>query len=231
MSGAGGGARARMVLLTSTLALGAGPMVACAQRAAGPADSVAAFTAAVERQEFDAAYGMMSADYRKRVSADAFRAELAVAVRDSDAPAVAQRLRERAGRAPLRAELELELGEKLPLVLEDGRWRLESQPFDVYGQRTPRAALRSFLRALELRRYHIALRLVPARFRAGVTADTLRDYWEGARKAENAKLLEALKANIGAPIVELGDEAHMPYGEREVRFVREDGLWKIEDPD
>jgi hypothetical protein len=32
--------------------------------------------------------------------------------------------------------------------------------------------------------------------------------------------------------VETGDEARMPYGERaEVVFVKEDGRWKIEDPD
>jgi glutamate racemase len=43
--------------------------------------------------------------------------------------------------------------------------------------------------------------------------------------------LSELRASINAPIVELGDEAHMPYGEREVRFVREDGIWKIDDPD
>ncbi|HET6279454.1 MAG TPA: hypothetical protein VFH73_00750 [Polyangia bacterium] len=216
-------------LALAVVVVGAG---GCARRAAGPSDTVATFVAAVERQDFDAAYGLMSSDYRKRVSAETFRAELAVAARDSDTAAVARRLRERAARGPLRAEVEVDLGEKVALVQQDGgQWRMESQPFAVYGQQTPRAALRSFVRALELRRYSVALRLVPSRFRATVTVDSLREYWEGARKAENAKLLEALRANMGAPIIELGDEAHMPYGDREVRFVREDGLWKIEDPD
>jgi len=33
-------------------------------------------------------------------------------------------------------------------------------------------------------------------------------------------------------IVEVGDEARMPYGtDAEARLVREDGAWKIEDPD
>ena len=32
--------------------------------------------------------------------------------------------------------------------------------------------------------------------------------------------------------IESGDEAHMPYGqEMEMVFVREDGVWRIEDPD
>ena len=204
---------------------------ACARRAAGPADTVATFAATVERQDYDAAYGLMSNDYRKRISVETFRAEMAVAARDSDTAAVARRLRDQAARGPLRAELEVDLGEKLALVQDGGQWRLESQPFAVYGQQTPRAALRSFVRALELGRYNVVLRLVPTRFRATVTVESLREYWEGARKAENAKLLEALRANMGAPIVELGDEAHMPYGDREVRFLREEGLWRIEDPD
>jgi hypothetical protein len=37
---------------------------------------------------------------------------------------------------------------------------------------------------------------------------------------------------VTAPIVESGDEARLPYGpEQEVRFVREDGRWKVESPD
>jgi hypothetical protein len=94
--------------------------------------------------------------------------------------------------------------------------------------------LRSFVRALERKRYDVALRLVPNRYRPGLTIDKLREYWEGEQKVENAQLLVRLRAAVSAntPIVEVGDEAHMPYGERyEVRFVREDGAWKIEDPD
>ena len=46
------------------------------------------------------------------------------------------------------------------------------------------------------------------------------------------QLLARLRTAVRAPIVETGDEAHLPYAERaEVHFVREDGLWKIENPD
>jgi hypothetical protein len=65
-----------------------------------------------------------------------------------------------------------------------------------------------------------------------VSIDQLRDYWEGERRAENQKLLKALRAHVNAAIVETGDEARMPYDETaEVRFLREDGVWKIEDVD
>jgi hypothetical protein len=118
------------------------------------------------------------------------------------------------------------------VVDEGGRWRIDGAPFEPWSQRTPRAALRSFVRALEQRRYDIVLRLCPTRHRTGLTVESLRSYWEGAGKDENAQLLARLRAAMRAPIVEAGDEAHMPYGERaEVLFVREDGAWKIEDPD
>ena len=53
-------------------------------------------------------------------------------------------------------------------------------------------------------------------------------YWEG-RPDETHALLTRLQAALAAPIVESGDEAHMPYGpEQEVFFVREDGVWRIE---
>ena len=65
-----------------------------------------------------------------------------------------------------------------------------------------------------------------------LSAGALRDFWEGEHKAENAERLARLRAALGAPIVEVGDEARMPYGaDAEARLVREDGDWKIEDPD
>ena len=67
------------------------------------------------------------------------------------------------------------------------------------------------MRALEQRRYDVLGRLVPARYRAGLTADKLRQYWE-ERGEDTRALIARLRAAIAAPIVESGDEAHMPYG-------------------
>jgi len=212
--------------VAAALALG------CAHRAESPGDTLAAFGTAVERQDYQGAYALTSSDFRKRVPFAAFRAELEAG--GADAQALGRRLRDGAGRAPLRVEVDVDLGEKLPLVWDGGRWRVDGQPFELWSQRTPRAALRSFVRALERKRYDVALRLVPNRYRPGMTVDKLREYWEGEQKVENGQLLVRLRAAVSAntPIVEVGDEAHMPYGERyEVRFVREDGAWKIEDPD
>jgi hypothetical protein len=204
---------------------------ACAHAAPGAADTLAAFGAAVERKDYAAAYALTSASYRQRVPFAAFRSALDDG--GADTQTQARNLRSQVGRGGLRARVELddEAGQPVVLVEESGSWRLDGQPFEPWSQATPRAALRSFVRALERRRYDVVLRLSPTRHRAGLTAETLRSYWEGEHAEENARLLARLRAAVRAPIVESGDEAHMPYGERsEVRFVREDGVWKIEDP-
>jgi hypothetical protein len=221
--------RARTAALVAAL-LGAS---ACARHAAGPSDTLAAFGAAIERKDYAAAYDLTSKDFRARVPLAAFRAGLEDG--GGETQGLGRQLRAESGKRPLRVEVELDLGQPVSVVEEGGAWRIDGAPYEPWSQRTPRAALRSFVRALEQRRYDIVLRLAPARHRAGLTVDSLRAYWEGAGKegnAENAAMLARLRAAIRAPIIETGDEAHMPYAERaEVLFVREDGAWKIEDPD
>jgi hypothetical protein len=211
----------------------------CAQPQRGPADTLASFGAAVEKKDYPAAYALMSPAYRKGVSLADFRA--AIDRGGADLGAIARRLRQGAPGRPMRIDVDVGdeadvaagLGDKVTLVLDHDQWRVDAPPFDVYSQATPRAALRTFLRAVGRGRYDVAVRLVPNRYRAGVTPEKLRAYWEGERKEENQKLLQRLRAAIRSPIIEVGDEARMPYGDNsaEVVFVREDGVWKIEDPD
>ena len=203
---------------------------ACAHPQHGPAEALADFGAAVDRKDYTAAYALMTADYRRRVPLVDFRQQLEAG--GADVQAIGRRLKAEAARTPLQIEVDVDLGERLTLVLEAGQWRVAAQPFDLYAQGTPRAALRSFIRAVAQRRFDVVLRLVPNRYRIGVSEEKLRDYWEGERGAENQTLLGNLRQNVNAPIVETGEEARMPYGDAsEVRFVREDGLWKIEDVD
>jgi len=220
-------------------ALGAAIAIAgCAQPQRGPSDTLASFGAAVEKKDYQAAYALMSPAYRKAVSLADFRA--AIDRGGAEVTALAHRLRGSPPARPMRVEVDIGddadvaagLGDKVTLVLDQDQWRVDTPPFDIYSQATPRATLRTFLRAITRGRFDVAVRLVPNRYRAGVTPEKLRAYWEGERKDENGKLLQRLRAAILSPIVELGDEARMPYGDNsEVVFVREDGLWKIEDPD
>jgi hypothetical protein len=203
--------------------------LACAHRQEGPAGTLHLYGAALGRGDYRAAYALTSTAFQQRTSFEVFAAGFATNANDS--MAFGKAVAADAYKIPPRVELQLPLGETLPLVLEAGRWRVDGPLLEPWGQGTPRAALRTFIRALEQRRYDVLVRLVPARYRAGMTADKLRQYWE-EHAEETRALLARLRAAIAAPIVESGDEAHMPYGtEQEVVFVREDGLWKVEDPD
>jgi len=55
---------------------------------------------------------------------------------------------------------------------------------------------------------------------------------QGEKQEEIQELLENLRTAADEPIEETGDRASMQYLDRfTCRFVREDGLWRIEDPD
>jgi hypothetical protein len=202
----------------------------CAHRPEGPASSAAAFGAALERGDLRAAYALTSSEFRKRTPYEAFAASMAADV--NGARAFGQRLGAEAPKIPNRVEVRLDLGETVVMVLEEGIWRIDGPTFEIWSQRTPRAALRTFIHALDDKRYDVVLRLVPSRYRGDLTADKLKQYWEVERKDAGRALLTRLRAAVMVPIAQVGDEAHMPYGtDQEVRFVREDSLWKIEKPE
>ncbi|MFO0548205.1 MAG: hypothetical protein U0271_07440 [Polyangiaceae bacterium] len=64
-----------------------------------------------------------------------------------------------------------------------------------------------------------------------LTAERLRDEWEGRQKAEMTRIVQAIKAALPtATIEEMGDVASMSYGaDGTVSFIREHGAWKIRD--
>lgn len=199
-------------------------------RSTRPQEVLAAYSEAVKAGRFERAYALMSEEYRKEHSKAEFL-ELMTSkgrqVRDA-----AARLGARPTRVRVEASLTYGSSEEMKLVREEGGWRIASDPVDFYSQRTPKEALRSFIRAIENRRYDVVMRFVPARWADSMTVDKLREQWEGPKKKEVGKLLQTLKANLNAPINRSGNRATMPYGDKyEVRFLREDGRWKIEDPD
>jgi hypothetical protein len=123
-------------------------------------------------------------------------------------------------------------GDDLSLVLVGGEWRLRGNVVDFYDQSSPRAALRSFVRAMERRRYDVVMRFVPEGDREGMSPERMREAWEGESREEIERLIADLRASLDEPIEIVGDRATMSYGEGSaVQFVREDGRWRIEDPD
>lgn len=188
----------------------------------GPEETLRAFAAAVRSGRTDDAYKLMSAEYKKTHDRDAFARSLGPSVQRA-----VGKLTD--GKIELRADVELADGERLAMVQEPDGWRFARDPLDVYPQRAPDEALRSFVRAVERKRWDVVLRFIPQRYRANITADTLKERWEGAQASELQQQLAAVRAHLDEPIDIAGDEARLPVGERkQVKLAREDGAWKIE---
>lgn len=212
--------------LSAALALSA----ACAHRSDEPAATVAAFGAALAHGDLRAAYQLTSLEFQHQMPYEAFAAGLAAA--GGDRATLGGRLMTEAGTVAPRVELTLALGEEVPLVLEGGRWRIDGPVYEAWGQATPRAAVRTFIRALDAHRYDVVLRLVPDRYRAGLSADRLRAFWERDHPDEHQTLLVRIRAAAQGPLTETADEARLLVApDREVKLVREAGQWKIEDPE
>lgn len=196
----------------------------------GPAEVVLAYGAALEARRYGDAYKLMSAEYRKRNTLASFTR---MARRDPRGLArVMERLKAQAERLEVSASVQYGDNDTIQLTSEQGTWRIAEDPTDIYSQRTPRETLRSFVRALEQRRYDIVLRFVPARWATEMTAAKLKKAWEGKDKVAVEALIRNLKANLDGPLKEMDDRATMAYGEGfKFKMVREENLWKVSDPD
>jgi hypothetical protein len=216
----------RRAILLSALAICGCPGPA----AETPEGTVAAFASALRDGRTGDAYSLMSESYRRRVSREEFERyfrEYPTEVRQTGRALSARR-----GRAEQEASVQYGEGETLRLVREGGDWRVATDVVDFYDQSSPRAALRAFVRAMERRRYDVVLGLVPEADREGMTEERMREAWEGEGREDVERLLANLRASLENPIEEVGDRATMAYADRfRVQFVREDGLWRIEDPD
>jgi hypothetical protein len=202
---------------------------ACGSSAGKPLSAIDAYVAALRGNDFSRAYDFMSERYRR----DHSRAEFVKRMQESprEVKETVTRLSSSNRKVELSAKfLYDDLRDELPLLVEDGQWRLASDPLDFYPQDTPAHALRSFVRAVELKRWEIVLRFVPEKWRKDMTTAKVRDQFENTE--DTGQMIRLLGANLDNPIETQGDEARMPYGERfEVKFLREDGVWKIADPD
>lgn len=216
----------------AALALGVmlGVLAGCGPKAHGPEATLDTYRAALARADYASAYDMMSSDFRGRYSRDEFIRMMKQSPREVT-DTVDQLGRSRTA-VEIRAELRYGQGDHMRLVRERGSWRVATNPIQFYSQDTPRDTLRSFLRAHRLERWDVMLRFVPNQYRERMDEALLRRQFEGEHREEMAERMKALEANIDAPITDKGDEARMPYGDRhEVIFVREDGVWKIQDLD
>lgn len=211
---------------------------ACAGARRTPPDAVDTFARALERRDYARAYRCMSAAYRTGVPFDEF-----VARAGRTTPADLTRWRTMAARARTTVRLEAVDDEDgtgdgtLPLVRDNGGWSLATDPWgSASGARSPRAALRLLLRAVELGRYDWLWTLAPevVRAQAQVDGPALRRFWEDG-PPERRAWLAALAIHVDDPIVVSGDQASLAWADRAngaaahaVTLVRENGTWRIE---
>jgi hypothetical protein len=215
------------LLVVAVLAAG------CASTRPGPNETINAYTQALRENRYTDAYRMLSADTRRSVPYEDF--ERIARERPEEVRETVRWLDQVDPNAPVTARMELASGESIVLLQENGQWRLDPAVLEFYGQHTPRQTLRSFVRALERRRYDVLLRFVPRRLATGLTAETLRQAWERGAEADDVqRMLTNLRASLERPIEVIGDRATMQYGPTGryiAQMIREDGVWKIEDPE
>jgi len=196
----------------------------------GPDQTLDRYGSALKSRDFSAAYDLMSASFRGKVT----REDYMRMMRDSgrEVADTADRLRGRRGDIEVSAEFEYGLGDTMRLVQEGGQWRIATNPMAFYDQSTPKAALRSFLRAYRLGRWDVMMRFVPNAYAEKMDAKKMEAQFTGPSRDQMESLLNTLEANVDEPIVERGNDARMTYGDRyTVQFLREDGAWKLKDLD
>lgn len=195
-----------------------------------PEQTIAAFARALNQNDFEAAYALMSEDYRSRVGFEQFKRQLRENPQEMlEVSTALGHVREPAEE---QAVVSYDDDEELLLRRSGDRWYISTNVVDFYDQSTPRAALRSFVRAMERKRYDVVIRLIPDADKEGITTDRMEQAWAGEEREQVERMLSMLREHLDAPIEVIGTRATMPYGEHmRVQFVREGSAWKIEDPE
>jgi hypothetical protein len=192
------------------------------------------FARALNQGRFDEAYARMSEEYRERVPFEQFKRQLSE--NPEETAALSHALSHVQEEAKLEATVRYDDDHEITLRREgegeEASWFLSSPLVDFYDQSTPRSALRAFVRALENKRYDVVMRLIPNADKEGITSDRLAEAWSGDGRKELERLVHNLREHLDDPIEVTGDRATMVYGDQmRAQLVREDGLWKVEDPE
>ena len=133
--------------------------------------------------------------------------------------------------AKVRTMVEVAPGVVLPAVWTQDGWKLDVDVSDLFPAATPRQALRSFLRALELEEWEIVAGFAPRRFREDLTPEALRQAWtDGPESAALRKARDLLEAGLEGPLFMDAHSATLVLsGDRAAHLEREGARWLLVD--
>jgi hypothetical protein len=205
---------------------------ACAgarDRQMSPQRALDAYATALSEGRTADAYALLSTEAKKEIPYESF--QRIVRENPDEVREISRSLASPASPPRVTAIVTAPSGEALLLIYEDGVWRVDGSAIDLYGQSTPEAALRAFVRAFHNRRYDVLLRFIPDAEREGLGVAELKRAWEGAERAELERLVAAVETALPTARLEVtGDRATMAFGAAgTVELVRERGIWNVED--
>ncbi len=110
-------------------------------------------------------------------------------------------------------------------------WNFAEDPTLLFDQSSPRAALRSLVRASRLRRWDVLVSLAPERYRLGLSEDDLRRAWsEGEYAGALQAARDRLARHLAEPIVSDAHEAVLDLGDGEAAHLEREGArWVVVD--
>ncbi len=119
----------------------------------------------------------------------------------------------------------------LAVVWTGQAWVFAEDPTLVYDQSSPRAALRSLVRASQMQRWDVLLGLAPERYRLGLSEDDLRRAWsEGEYASALQAARERLVRHLADPIVSDAHEAVLDLGDGDAAHLEREGQrWVVVD--
>jgi len=217
--------RLPVALLAGALSLGA-----CSPPPANSPDSaVDRYATAIQEERYEDAYALLSTESRGEISLAAF-VQL-IKNNPEEVKALLKSLEGQSAPPHVTANITSEDGTELVLVYENGAWRIDEAAVDLYSQATPKAALESFVRAYDEKRWDVLLRFVPKDQSEGLDEKILKKAWQGEQLVEMQTIVEGLRTHTDNAEIEIvGERATMSYGAGGVAELRlENGAWKIED--
>jgi len=122
-------------------------------------------------------------------------------------------------------------GVVLPAIWTEDGWKINSDLSVLFPDDTPRGALRSFLRAVDLERWDVVAGFAPRRFREELTPEAVRRVWTGGPESDELHASrDLLREGLEGPLfVDAHSATLLLAGDRAAHLEREGARWVIVD--